>query len=507
MFRPASTILVVGGDGLVDEVQKAGFAVTRSADDDPAAVIQGFAPEIGWAELAEASFALQGRTDERAALDRDEHGLDHPGRPRYRARQRHAGLGRAHRGRPTSARRGQAGEWRSSTRRSRVSARRSRSSSAIGWTPTSSVRTAPASTRVLGAHRHRPRQAAARGRRGLAAHVHPARPSRARRAVPGGAHGTRTAPSASGKRPCAIEGNDVRIVSRGTPTRSTCCAPRAPRSGTPAARSTGSRFRSGSTAETARSGVRARRRARRCDSSAGPGRATTRAVGVGAERVEPRASTPSGGRPGCCRSRGGAARRRRRCTNIATVPSPQSNSSSGRAAARYAPIAIPTEVSMRAGDDDRQAGLGDDPQGGVHAAERLRLHDQQVGRAGPRDGQRVGSPCARSRRRRSGCPCSGCGAGSRPARRRSRTAARRTRGRTVRARGWRARPRRRSTARSRRHACGPRARAPRAPRGRGRHRRRGSGRARRPSPWRCGRRGSGRGPRPRRARGRPEPWR
>lgn len=59
-----ATILVIGGDGLVDEVQKGGFAVTRSADDDPAAVIQGFAPEIGWTQLAEAAFALQGRTDE-----------------------------------------------------------------------------------------------------------------------------------------------------------------------------------------------------------------------------------------------------------------------------------------------------------------------------------------------------------------------------------------------------------------------------------------------------------
>jgi glycerol 3-phosphatase-2 len=54
-----SLILVVGGDGLVTEVEKAGFAVTRSADDAPAAVIQGFAPEVGWADLAEASFALQ----------------------------------------------------------------------------------------------------------------------------------------------------------------------------------------------------------------------------------------------------------------------------------------------------------------------------------------------------------------------------------------------------------------------------------------------------------------
>ncbi|MEV8213729.1 HAD-IIA family hydrolase [Leifsonia sp. NPDC077715] len=58
-----ASILVIGGDGLVDEVQKAGFSVTRSADDDPAAVIQGFSPDIGWAQLAEASFALQGRSD------------------------------------------------------------------------------------------------------------------------------------------------------------------------------------------------------------------------------------------------------------------------------------------------------------------------------------------------------------------------------------------------------------------------------------------------------------
>jgi HAD superfamily hydrolase (TIGR01450 family) len=53
-----STILVVGGDGLVDELEKSGFVVTRSALDRPAAVIQGFSPEVGWVHLAEASFAL-----------------------------------------------------------------------------------------------------------------------------------------------------------------------------------------------------------------------------------------------------------------------------------------------------------------------------------------------------------------------------------------------------------------------------------------------------------------
>jgi Predicted sugar phosphatases of the HAD superfamily len=55
-----ATVLVVGGDGLVDELEKAGYRPTRSADDAPAAVVQGFAPDVSWTELAEASFALQG---------------------------------------------------------------------------------------------------------------------------------------------------------------------------------------------------------------------------------------------------------------------------------------------------------------------------------------------------------------------------------------------------------------------------------------------------------------
>jgi HAD superfamily hydrolase (TIGR01450 family) len=53
-----STILVIGGLGLTSIVQAAGFRVTDSADDSPAAVIQGFSPDIGWKHLAEASFAL-----------------------------------------------------------------------------------------------------------------------------------------------------------------------------------------------------------------------------------------------------------------------------------------------------------------------------------------------------------------------------------------------------------------------------------------------------------------
>lgn len=62
-----ATILVIGGEGLVVEVEKAGFVVTRSADDSPAAVVQGFTPEIGWTHLAEAAYAL--------ALPEDEGGI------------------------------------------------------------------------------------------------------------------------------------------------------------------------------------------------------------------------------------------------------------------------------------------------------------------------------------------------------------------------------------------------------------------------------------------------
>ncbi len=53
-----ATVLVVGGEGLVVETEKAGFHVTRSAEDDPAAVVQGFAPHVSWTDLAQAAYAL-----------------------------------------------------------------------------------------------------------------------------------------------------------------------------------------------------------------------------------------------------------------------------------------------------------------------------------------------------------------------------------------------------------------------------------------------------------------
>ncbi|HAQ59965.1 MAG TPA: haloacid dehalogenase [Microbacterium sp.] len=58
MLPTGSRVLVVGGEGLTVEVEKSGFVVTRSAEDAPAAVVQGFAPDVAWRDLAEAAFAL-----------------------------------------------------------------------------------------------------------------------------------------------------------------------------------------------------------------------------------------------------------------------------------------------------------------------------------------------------------------------------------------------------------------------------------------------------------------
>jgi hypothetical protein len=41
-------------------LEAAGLAVVRSARDRPAAVVQGYGPDVGWADLAEAAFAIQG---------------------------------------------------------------------------------------------------------------------------------------------------------------------------------------------------------------------------------------------------------------------------------------------------------------------------------------------------------------------------------------------------------------------------------------------------------------
>lgn len=50
-------VLVTGGDGLVQAVRQNGLRVTTRAD-EAQAVVQGYSPKLGWADLAEASYAL-----------------------------------------------------------------------------------------------------------------------------------------------------------------------------------------------------------------------------------------------------------------------------------------------------------------------------------------------------------------------------------------------------------------------------------------------------------------
>lgn len=63
LIPAGSCVLVVGGEGLTSVVEAHGFRVTRSAEDGPAAVIQGFHPSVAWTDLAEAAFALKAPAD------------------------------------------------------------------------------------------------------------------------------------------------------------------------------------------------------------------------------------------------------------------------------------------------------------------------------------------------------------------------------------------------------------------------------------------------------------
>ena len=55
-----SAVLVVGGDGIDEAVAAAGFRPVRDRSEDPVAVVQGFGPHVGWRDLAEAGYAIQG---------------------------------------------------------------------------------------------------------------------------------------------------------------------------------------------------------------------------------------------------------------------------------------------------------------------------------------------------------------------------------------------------------------------------------------------------------------
>lgn len=60
LIPAGSKVLVVGGEGLRMATKLAGFELVSSSDEAPAAVIQGFSPDVSWQDLAEASYSIQG---------------------------------------------------------------------------------------------------------------------------------------------------------------------------------------------------------------------------------------------------------------------------------------------------------------------------------------------------------------------------------------------------------------------------------------------------------------
>lgn len=56
--RPGSRILAVGGPGVPWALREAGLTPVTSYDETVSGVLQGYGPEVGWADLAEASYAV-----------------------------------------------------------------------------------------------------------------------------------------------------------------------------------------------------------------------------------------------------------------------------------------------------------------------------------------------------------------------------------------------------------------------------------------------------------------
>jgi HAD superfamily hydrolase (TIGR01450 family) len=59
LVPPGARVLVTGGDGLRQAVAEAGFAVVPDAAAAPVAVVQGYAPTLAYADLAEAALAVR----------------------------------------------------------------------------------------------------------------------------------------------------------------------------------------------------------------------------------------------------------------------------------------------------------------------------------------------------------------------------------------------------------------------------------------------------------------
>jgi HAD superfamily hydrolase (TIGR01450 family) len=58
-FAAGSPVLVVGTEALRTEIREAGLVPVARAVDAPVAVVQGYGPQVGWADLAEACIAVR----------------------------------------------------------------------------------------------------------------------------------------------------------------------------------------------------------------------------------------------------------------------------------------------------------------------------------------------------------------------------------------------------------------------------------------------------------------
>jgi glycerol-1-phosphatase len=59
MLGAGARVLPVGGPGVAAALRAAGLTVVGTAEEDPAAVVQGYGREVGWAQLAEAVVAVR----------------------------------------------------------------------------------------------------------------------------------------------------------------------------------------------------------------------------------------------------------------------------------------------------------------------------------------------------------------------------------------------------------------------------------------------------------------
>ncbi|MET1065380.1 MAG: HAD-IIA family hydrolase [Arthrobacter sp.] len=60
LLPAGSRVLVTGGASLAQEIELAGLVPVRSESEAPVAVVQGFHPDVGWKDLAEAAYVIAG---------------------------------------------------------------------------------------------------------------------------------------------------------------------------------------------------------------------------------------------------------------------------------------------------------------------------------------------------------------------------------------------------------------------------------------------------------------